>query len=81
MSVRRPTARTSSIEVVKRINNKGIILYREDTVYQKKSLCYSKLKSIAAGKLKLPIPLKALGHTTFSFTVKKDGTLKYDLSL
>jgi hypothetical protein len=83
MGVRRQRACYSSLEVTKWFTDKpsriGIVLYRQDTYLQNKSLLYSKMKSIEKGRLKLPLPLSQLGRKTrlFPFIVQLDGSLRY----
>lgn len=81
MGVRRQRACYTTPTVTKRFSKKAVSLYREDLAAQNKTLLYSKMRSIATGKIKLPIPLKALGCELHAFTVTLDGHLKYYFSI
>lgn len=81
MGVRRPRIENETLDVTKWFSfngiDKGINLHRRDAYKQKKSLLYSKMRSIEKGTLKLPIPLKYLNKTTHTLTVELNGTLTY----
>lgn len=54
MAIRRPTARTITNEVFKKIGSKFITLIKRDCFEQNKSTLYRAMKKIESGKLSIP---------------------------
>lgn len=63
--------------VSKDIGGRIISLWRQDTFLQNKGVLYSKMAGIQRGTIKLPVPLKSLGKTVYSFTVTLDRKLVF----